>query len=78
VFLISVPDRNRTYDLQLRRLSLYPAELLGHVYVELESMTNYKMEKHEGQLKNLHTKGTEFLRKDSALFANLVFFFYKI
>lgn len=27
----SVPDRNRTYDLQLRRLSLYPAELLRQI-----------------------------------------------
>lgn len=30
VNLLSVPDWNRTNDLQLRRLSLYPTELLGH------------------------------------------------
>lgn len=31
--LLNVPDEIRTHDLQLRRLSLYPAELLGHVLI---------------------------------------------
>ena len=29
--MMNVPSRIRTYGLQLRRLLLYPAELLGHI-----------------------------------------------
>lgn len=32
------PDRNRTYDLQLRRLPLYPTELPGQGYDDVKSM----------------------------------------
>lgn len=31
LFVFGVPDKIRTCDLQLRRLLLYPAELLGHL-----------------------------------------------
>ena len=33
---IGVPDRNRTFDVPLRRLTLYPAEVRRHKYIDCD------------------------------------------
>ena len=48
IFYLGTPDRIRTYDLLLRKQTLYPAELRVHMwmqnYIHLEIITNITRE----------------------------------
>ena len=35
-----VPDTIRTYDLQFRKLTLYPAELRAHIYLNVSTLAH--------------------------------------
>jgi hypothetical protein len=66
-FRFSVPDRNRTYDLQLRRLSLYPTELLGHDYKIILQRLIIKLNAEKGQdIETTNKKSTLLLENGLA------------